>query len=150
MSYLVDTNVLLRSVQKTHPMHDAAIRAVKTLLAQGEELSITPQNLIEFWAVATRPVASNGLELTPNEAAQEIAHLKSIFMLLPDTAAIFSEWEKLVRQYGVAGKQTHDARIVAVMNAYGVKNLLTFNTEDFIRYHGITVVRPQDLEAKQK
>lgn len=27
MSFLVDTNVLLRSVQKTHPMHSDAVRA---------------------------------------------------------------------------------------------------------------------------
>lgn len=57
MSYLVDTNVLLRSVQPTHPAHDTAVSAVQILLGRSETLCLTSQNLIEFWAVATRPVA---------------------------------------------------------------------------------------------
>ena len=35
MSYLVDTNVLLRSVQKTHPMQLDASRAIDLLLHHG-------------------------------------------------------------------------------------------------------------------
>ena len=34
---------------------------MESLLDQEHELSVTAQNLIEFWAVATRPLASNGL-----------------------------------------------------------------------------------------
>jgi predicted nucleic acid-binding protein len=61
MSYLVDTNILLQSVQHSHPMQPAAVRAVDELAARGERPSIIPQNLIEFWAVATRPIGNNGL-----------------------------------------------------------------------------------------
>ncbi|GAA6616251.1 hypothetical protein [Scytonema sp. NUACC26] len=32
MSYLVDTNVLLRSVQETHSMHKSSVQAVRILL----------------------------------------------------------------------------------------------------------------------
>jgi hypothetical protein len=53
MSYLVDTNILLRSVQASHPMHNLAIEAVKTLFEQGITLHVIPQNLIEFWVVVT-------------------------------------------------------------------------------------------------
>lgn len=48
MSFLVDTNVLLRSIQDTHPMHEASVGAIQSLLEQGEALSIISQNLIEF------------------------------------------------------------------------------------------------------
>jgi predicted nucleic acid-binding protein len=89
MSYLIDTNVLLRLAQKKHPMRPDARRALVTLRKQGEELCIIPQNIIEFWAVATRPVANNGLGLTVDEAAREIKKLKRLFKLLPDTPAIF-------------------------------------------------------------
>jgi len=53
MSYLVDTNVLLRSVQKSHPMQSEAVRAINLLLRNPEAVSVIPQNLIEFWAVET-------------------------------------------------------------------------------------------------
>ncbi|MDQ3652607.1 MAG: hypothetical protein M3458_20490 [Acidobacteriota bacterium] len=71
MSYLVDTNVLLRYAQKSHTMRPDARRALLTLRKQAEELCIIPQNIIEFWAVATRPLANNGLGLTVDEAARE-------------------------------------------------------------------------------
>jgi len=61
MSYLVDTNILLRLVQENNPLHPDALKAVVLLKKEGEVLCIIPQNLIEFWAVATRPINNNGL-----------------------------------------------------------------------------------------
>ncbi|MCA1636295.1 MAG: PIN domain-containing protein [Acidobacteria bacterium] len=145
MSYLVDTNILLRSVQPSHPMHVDAAGAVGKLSTQGEQLLIVPQNLIEFWAVATRPTESNGLGLSVDEAARELVRLKSLFPLLHDTAAIFPEWEGLVSRHQVKGKEAHDARIVASMLAHKVTHLLTFNTDDFKRYSQITAVNPRDV-----
>ena len=49
MSYLVDTNVLLRSVQKSHPMQSDAVNSIDRLLRNREQVFIIPQNLIEFW-----------------------------------------------------------------------------------------------------
>ena len=145
MSYLVDTNILLRSVQPSHPMHADAAGAVGKLSAQGEQLLIVPQNLIEFWAVATRPTESNGLGLSVDGAARELVRLKSLFPLLHDTAAIFPEWEGLVSRHQVKGKEAHDARIVAAMLTHKVTHLLTFNTDDFKRYSQITAVNPRDV-----
>lgn len=142
MSYLVDTNVLLRYAQKNHPMRPDARRALLALRKQGEDLCIIPQNIIEFWAVATRPSADNGLGLTVDEATRETKKLKRIFRLRPDSAAIFAEWEKIVSQYQVTGKPTHDARLVAAMVAHKMTHILTFNTKDFKRFAEITAVDP--------
>jgi hypothetical protein len=61
---LLDTNVLLRHAKATDPDHPVVTAAVTALLGQGETLCIVPQNLYEFWVVATRPLASNGLGLS--------------------------------------------------------------------------------------
>ncbi len=66
MSVFVDTNVLLRSVQPSHPMHDVAARAVAGLLRDGEVLVVTPQIVAKFWNVVTRPIDKNGLGLSPH------------------------------------------------------------------------------------
>ena len=145
MSYLVDTNILLRLVQQNHSMHADALRALLLLRKQSAELCLVPQNLIEFWAVATRPLVNNGLGLTVDEATREMWRLKRLFNLRADAPAIFSAWEKLVAQYQVLGKQTHDARIVAAMQVHQLTHLLTFNTDDFKRYHGITVIDPRHV-----
>lgn len=145
MTYLVDTNVLLRAAQPSHPAHAAATGAVRNLLARGERLCVLPQNLIEFWAVATRPAESNGLGLGVDEAAAELDRLKSIFELLPDTPAIYPEWEILVRAHQVRGKEAHDARIAAAMLAHGVTHILTFNGSDFKRFKDVKAVDPADV-----
>jgi predicted nucleic acid-binding protein len=145
MSYLVDTNVLLRGVQKSHPMHSDAARSIDLLLRRGEAVLVIPQNLIEFWAVATRPEANNGLGLSVDETAQRIAVFKSAFVLLPDTHAIFKEWEQVVTQFQVLGKQVYDARLVAAMTVHNISHLLTFNDGDFKRFTEITVVNPESV-----
>jgi len=55
MSVLVDTNVLLRWTQPDHPSHTAAVESVAILLASGEAVYFTLQNIAEFWNAASVP-----------------------------------------------------------------------------------------------
>ena len=147
---LIDTSTLLRTFQLHHPQYEAATRALEILPAQGRELHIVPQNLIELRVVATRPVEQNGLELTPAAAAQEITRLKSMFVLLPETPAIYPAWENLVTLHKVSGKPAHDARLVAAMQVHGLTAVLTFDRSGFARFPGIEVVHPADVAASQQ
>lgn len=144
--YLLDTNLLLRSASDGHPMQEQAVHAVTRLRQQGARVWITPQNLVEFWAVATRPTERNGLGLTVEAANAEVLRLTHLFPLLPDVPEIYLEWHRLVVDHRVLGLQVYDARLVAVMLVYGVTQLLTYNVDDFRRYPGITVVHPQNVE----
>ncbi len=144
MSYLVDTNVLLRSIQQTHPMHEYSVQAVRILLEQGETLCIIPQNLIEFWVVAS-PTEVNGLALSFADALNELEQLKNCFVLLPDIASIFPVWENLIAKYQVIGKPSHDARLVAAMIAHNITHLLTFNISDFKRFTEIITLDPRNI-----
>ncbi|MDD1419557.1 type II toxin-antitoxin system VapC family toxin [Dolichospermum sp. ST_sed1] len=145
MKYLVDTNILLRLVQKNSPMHLDTQRAILTLKKQGDFLCIIPQNIIEFWAVSTRPLDKNGLGLSITQAEEESEKLKKIFILELDTPQIFTEWESLVIKYQVMGKQVHDARLAAAMVAHNITHLLTFNVDDFKRFSDIVVVDPRSI-----
>jgi predicted nucleic acid-binding protein len=110
MAILVDTNILLRSVQTHHPHYATVERAFSILRARNETLNVAVQNLVEFWAVATRPEGSeNGLGMTIETAMKELAVLKELFPVLPEPSGLFGEWETLVTTYRVAGKNTHDA-----------------------------------------
>jgi len=142
VTFLVDTNLLLRSVEPSHPMYGDALNAIATLRVRGEQLHIVPQNLIEFWNVYTRPLERNGLGHKAAEAEAEVNRLKAFFSLLPDTAAIYQEWERLVVVYAVRGVNVHDAKLVAAMLVHGLTRVLTFNISDFARYSEITAVHP--------
>ena len=142
MLILTDTNVLLRSLYPDHPHHSAAENALTVLRLRGETLCVAPQNLIEFWAVATRPRKLNGLGMTTAEAETEITSIRQLFRVLPYTPAVLEAWQGIVTRYGVAGKQTHDAHLVAMMQVHAVTEILTFNTADFSRFAGITALDP--------
>lgn len=150
MRILLDTNILVRWVQTSSPDHSLAVAAVESLRAGSEELLITPQNLIEFWGVATRPADVGGIGLSVERTAQETRGLQVLFTLLPEEPALFEEWLRLVESIGVHGRQVHDARIAAAMRVHGVTYLLTFNDVDFRRYPGIKVVHPRDVPPVTK
>lgn len=145
MNVLLDTNILTRAAQPNHPMYSEALDALEVLRDQGDTLRLVPQNLYEFWAVATRPLAANGLGMTPAQAGAELSRLKSLFRLLDDTPALYQAWETLVMRYSVSGKNAHDARIVAAMTVHQISHLLTFNVDDFQRFSEITVLTPKTL-----
>jgi len=145
MSYLVDTNVILRWAHAWHPEYDVAVGAVEALRDQAEDLYVTAQNLIEFWNVATRPLNRNGFGLTAVQAEQEVARLETYFLFAADDPAIYREWRQLVSTVGVSGTQVHDARLAATARVYGLTHILTFNTADFNRYPGLTAVHPHSV-----
>lgn len=143
---LVDTNVIIRSLQSDSSQHHHAQSALKALKAQGRDLFLSPQNLVEIWAVATRPPANNGLDFTTEEAAAEITRLNEIFTILSEKP-VNDVWQSLVIEHRVSGKATHDARLVAAMQVHGLNSILTFNSGDFTRYPGIEVVHPAEVTA---
>ena len=147
MSYLVDTNILLRMCQPNHAMYPDALKATTTLLSQGETLCTAPQNIVEFWNVATRPVDKNGLGMSLLEVENEVTKFETLFPVKLDLPAIHQQWLDLVNSYQVKGVNVHDARLVAVAMVHGLTHILTFNDKDFRRYQEITVVRPDRIQT---
>lgn len=146
---LLDTNLLTRLANPATPaFFHAAEVAIENVIRSGHEPCIVPQSLYEFWAVATRPLSANGLQMSVVQACKEIDTIVSLFHLLLDERAIFPRWRELVEKYEVHGKPTHDARLVAAMLRHGVTHLLTFNVGDFNRYAEITAIDPSNLLSK--
>ena len=140
MIYLADTNFSLRFAFRQNSQHQTVRQAVRNLRKRGDRIFIIPQNCVEFWNVATRPVKNNGFGFSIDDADFFLRLVERVFPLLPDDARIHREWRKLVVNFGVSGVQVHDARIVAAMLVHQVSHILTFNTSDFARYSSIGVV----------
>jgi predicted nucleic acid-binding protein len=146
VAYLVDTSILVRLANRADASYAGADGAVVELHRRGEVLHLTPQNLVEFRGVVTRPVAVNGLGLDAASAQAKAADFEALFSLLPETPDIYPAWKALVVAAGVLGKRVHDARVVAVCHVHQVPRLLTFNTAHFVPLAacgpGIVVVHP--------
>ena len=146
MAVLVDSNVLIFTIQQGHPWQEESINAVEAILAADEPVCVFLQNIAEFWNVCTRPADRNGLGLTSQETEKRLNTLESMLTVLHDTPAVDSQWRKLILQHDAKGIQAHDARIAAAMQIHGVTRLLTYNPRDFHRYDGITAVHPKEVK----
>ena len=89
----------------------------------------TLQNIPEFWNVATRPLANNGLGFSVAVALVGLEKIECFLTVLPDVRAVYAEWKRLIVRLGVLGSKVHDARLVATMNVHGIRRILTFNTD---------------------
>lgn len=147
MRILIDTNVLLRSTEPGHVHYQYSVNAIDILRQHGHELMVVPQVLYEFWSVATRPIANNGLGMNPFDAHAEVNAVKKLFRLLRDERGIYSIWDQLVVSFAVKGKQAHDARLAAAVQRHLISHLLTFNTSDFSRYPFMTAISPVDVAS---
>jgi predicted nucleic acid-binding protein len=133
---LLDTSLLVRMTRPVDPKCGVARAAIQSYRAQGERLTIVPQNLYEFWAVATRalgppPAGANGLGMTPSQAGHWLRFFRRRFTLLPDREQLTDLWQVLVEAHAITGFRAHDARLVAAMQSYGIDRLLTFNVTHF-------------------
>jgi predicted nucleic acid-binding protein len=113
---LLDTNLLARVTRSHDPLFGVARSAIQTLLRRSERLIVVPQNLYEFWVIATRPpgpppAGRNGLGMTPAQAGHWLRFFQRRLTLLPDRAELCSLWQALVETHGVTGFRAHDARL---------------------------------------
>ena len=148
MNILLDTNVLTRWANIEDPQHPQAAESLRKIRWSGHIPTVVPQNLYEFWAVATRPLSANGLGLSTEEASIELDRFGTpLFHLMQDERAILPRWRELVETHRVQGKPAHDARLVAAMLRHGLSCLVTFNVGDFARYSEVISVHPHEVIA---
>jgi predicted nucleic acid-binding protein len=148
MRFLLDTGILLRLVDTQDPHHGLVQKALETLGNRRDDLYITTQNIAELWNVATRPGASNGLNLPPADISQSFQlAIEPFCTIVTESDMMPTEFRRLLLQYSVVGKQVHDARLVAMMLVWQIESILTLNDRDFRRFapEGITIVTPVSL-----
>jgi predicted nucleic acid-binding protein len=147
LSYLVDTNILLRLVQSDSPQYGTIRECTDRLWARGAELFYTSQNLAEFWNVCTRPADRNGFGFSVAETDERATLIEAKFSFATESEATHQEWRRIVVSAKVSGIQVHDARLVATMHVHGIGNLFTLNGKDFHRFIGISVLSPEEILA---
>ncbi|MGO8672431.1 MAG: type II toxin-antitoxin system VapC family toxin [Capsulimonadaceae bacterium] len=145
MRYLLDTNILVRWADTSSPAHPLVTASLVSLHRQSADLYVARQNIIEFWAVATRPVNSNGLDWTIDETRREINRATSFVNLLPSNDDVYAIWLRLVEEDGVAGKSVHDAHLAATAISNNITRVLTINTDDFKRFTEVAAIHPRDV-----
>lgn len=143
----VDTNILIYATDPASPWHQAATDAINAARQANVTITISTQVLREYLAVATR---LNLASRTPDLAGilHNVQAFRSAFRVLDDTGHVLDRLIQLTQTTTVAGKQVHDANIVATMLVHSINRLLTHNTADFARFAAHITVLPLTNNAR--
>lgn len=91
--------------------------------------------------MATRPAEYNGLGLAQADAVGNVRAFADRVHLLAENDKVHTRLLTLLDGIDCAGKQVHDAYIVATSLVHGVDALVTLNTDDFARFeHLVTLI----------
>ncbi len=131
----LDTNVLVYVSRPTAPQHSVARGVLGRLEADGGPLWVSQQVLREYVSVVTRPQAT-APALPMATAVADVGRFRASFEIAEDSAAVLDRLLALLVVHPGAGKQVHDANLIATMLEHGVRRLLTFNAADFRRFVG--------------
>ncbi len=138
---ILDTNVLLAATDEAREDHEDAIAAIDLWPASGVVLYTSGQILREYLAVATRPVDRNGLGMGQPDAVANVRALRTRLNLLAEDVKVSERLLELLDTVECAGKQVHDANVVATMLVHGIDTVVTRNVDDFARFgHRVHVV----------
>jgi predicted nucleic acid-binding protein len=135
----LDTNILIYASDSHSRWHQPAKEKIQKLLSEGFRLFISPQILREYVSVASR---STGTEKHApwDMILKNYENFQRHFTLLGEDRDTVNELRQLLSKIPAAGKQVHDANIVATMRAHNIPCLLTNNTDDFSRYSKLITV----------
>lgn len=84
--------------------------------------------------MATRPVGQNGLGMTRPDAIANVRVLRARLNLLAEDIKVSDRLLELLETVECAGKQVHDANVVATMLVHGIDTVVTMNVDDFARF----------------
>ena len=137
----VDTNVLVYAGRPFVPEHSIARAAIDRLQNEERSLWVSPQVLREYLSVVTRSQVT-APALPMSTALADVRRFAELFNVAEEGRGTLDRLLRLLDGHVVAGKQVHDAHLVATMLEAGVRSLLTFNARDFERFTALIHLEP--------
>lgn len=138
----VDTNILVYSHRSDSSFHKAADKALTELAESGELWAIPWPCIHEFLAIVTHPrIYDPPTSLT--DAIEQVECWLEVptLMLLGEDKNHWSHLRQILEEAQIAGPMIHDARVAALCQAQGVREIWTAD-RDFSRFTGFRLRNP--------
>ncbi len=138
----LDTNVLIYAHRRDSAWHDRASSVTATLAGSRAPWAIPWPCLHEFYGIVTHPRIFSPPS-TKSEAIDQIDEwLRSPRLLvLSELGAYWPQLRRLLTEGQVVGPRVHDARIAALCQLHGVREIWTAD-RDFRRFPGLRSRNP--------
>ena len=138
----LDTNILVYAHRRDSEFHEAASSVVRALAESAQPWAIPWPSVHEFFSIVTHPRIFRPPTPTERALEQIDAWLESpSLVLIAETSKHWSSLRAMVADSKIAGPKVHDARIAALCQQHGVRELLSAD-RDFSRFPQIAVRNP--------
>lgn len=136
---VLDTNVFVYGIDKSGDRYAEVCRFLDSMGKAGYRFCVTEQIVREVLVVATQGRFVSR-PLNSAEAKRLATALLYKFVFLPANNFSRLYLLDLIEKHKLSGNKIHDANIVAVMCAHGVKDIVTYNRKDFSGFREIKLV----------
>jgi predicted nucleic acid-binding protein len=139
----LDCNILVQLAFADHVANAKTIALVQAEVQRGEHLAVPALVVAEFLHVATDP-RRFAPPLTMDEAigwVEDFLKNPAVSVLEPNSASV-GQMLVWLRRFKLGRKRILDTQLVSVLNACGVRRLLTSNHADFSVFSVLETVVP--------
>ena len=138
----LDTNILAYVSNTKSTQHKASLEIFRP--NKSEILCVSSPVLAEFYSYVTNP----SILVTPLDSKSAIQRIKRICQMshikvLSTPKDLFESWLILLEQRPVINGGIFDLIHIAIMLSHGIKQIYTFNVNDFIWCSDIEVIEPK-------
>ncbi len=143
---LLDTNVLIYAADEKSPFHSASTTLRDRGLKGEISLCVTPQVLMEFFAIVTDPkrVAKARDRVDALREVEKYVRAKNVSVIYSQPQT-FDQSLELLKEYPLTGQAIFDLQLVATMLSNGVRRIYTYNQADFAKYREVEVLSPDAI-----
>lgn len=140
--YLIDTNILIYSINEDSEFNDAAKKLLIKFQRGLYKGFISTQNILEFKRVMTNPVFKN----ISYEYIDEVLNVWLQFLtIIYEDKSTWLEFQRLDRRLHSKGNIIFDTWLASTMIAHNIENILTMNVKDFKEIQEVNAINPLAL-----
>ncbi len=149
--YLIDTNVLIYAIDEKSKFHIDSVEIFEQAKKDKFIPCIAYQSILECYAIITDVKRVRN----PLNPVQALALLTNNYLDNPLFLKIHQRSETAKRTLSIAVKhrlskqQIFDALLIQTMLDNGIKQIVTYNIKDFIRFKKIKAIQPATLLAEK-
>ncbi len=123
---LIDTNILIYSIDKESVFHNKSYEIVNS---KQFDKYISSKNISEFLSVTTRETIYS---LSIEEVLESLDFFISNFTILYPSIHSLEIFRKLLLKYKPVGNRIHDIEIISIALSNDIKEIASYNEKDFI------------------
>jgi predicted nucleic acid-binding protein len=136
---LVDTNILVYSVDSRFPEKRRIATAVLRNGILADDVRVPHQAILEFFSVVSRPLSSGDTLLSPDEARRETEEFLAQFVVLYPNETIVRTALRATAAYRLPW---FDAHLWAYADYYGLTELISEDFQHGRMYGGVRAINP--------